>query len=186
MSLNWFYDRYGSRRSFVLSKWHQLLNAFGKYKQDDIPWHAIERLVFVCKGNICRSAFAEAVAKSLGIKAISAGIHAVEGAPANEQAILTAKTMGYDLAMHHTTPIMYPILSKSDLLIAMEPWQATLISQHLAHKYYTTLLGLWGKPIRPYIADPFGRSPAYFENCFKYIEKSVVSVANKIGSAESD
>ncbi len=183
MRANWFYDCYGSRKGFVLAKWHQMLYAFGLYHQDAIPWCSIERIVFICSGNICRSAFAEAVAKSIGIDAISAGVYAIENAPANEQAIITADTMGYDLANHRTTPIMYLVLRKSDLLVAMEPWQADLVSQNLASRHHTTLLGLWSKPACPLITDPFNQSPAYFEHCFKHIEQSVHGIAEKIKKA---
>lgn len=180
MMTSWFEARYGSRKGFMLSKWHQLLYVMGRYHQYEIPWNSVERLVFVCKGNICRSAFAEAVAKAMGVDAISAGIHAIEGASANEDAIKTARKMGYDLSNHHTTPIIYPVLNKRDLLVAMEPWQADLVKRNLARNHYTTLLGMWAKPARPLIYDPFGRSPEYFENCFSYIEKYVHAIADKV------
>jgi len=175
-----FYARYGSRKEFLDSKWHQLLFLLGWYKMYNIPWESIERLVFVCSGNICRSAFAEAVAKKIGIDAISVGVYAMEGALANDHAISIAQVMGYDLTEHRTTPIMYPILHKSDLLIAMEPWQATLVKQNLAQRYHTTLLGIWGTPIRPYISDPYMRSDAYFRHCFNYIEKCVHVISSKL------
>ncbi len=75
---------------------------------------------FFCKGNICRSAFAEAIAKSMGVDARSAGFYAIEGAPANEEVIKSAQDMGYDLSNHRTPPIMYAVLRKTDLLVAME------------------------------------------------------------------
>jgi len=180
MRFKWFYDRYGTRKGFLYSKWHQLQYYLGKYSCYDIPMENIERLVFVCKGNICRSAFGEAVAKSLGINTISAGIHAKIGAPANEQAIITAREMGYDLSTHKTTPIVYPILNETDLLIAMEPWQAEIIRYELGSEHHTTLLGLWMNPKRPLLVDPYGRSPEYFKNCFRYIEKSVHAIADKM------
>ncbi len=182
MRNNWFYDRHGTRREYALTKWHQLLFAFRRYHQEQIPWSSIERLVFVCSGNICRSAFAESVAKSIGIKAASAGVYAIENAFANEQAITTARAMGYDLVDHRTTPIMYLALKKTDLLVVMEPWQAEVVSQHLASKHYTTMLGVWGVPVRPHITDPFNLSPGYFDYCFKYIEKSVYGIAGKLSN----
>lgn len=175
-----FIARYGSRRGFVKSKWYQLLYYLGRYRHYNVPWSSIDRLVFVCTGNICRSAFAEAVAKKLGIKAISVGIHAIEGAPADRQAISTAEAMGYNLSSHLTTPIMYPEFNRTDLLIAMEPWQAELVSSNLSQKYHTTLLGMWSNPIRPYIHDPYMKSESYFNNCFNYIEKSVHAIAAKL------
>ena len=39
-----------------------------------IKWEDVDRLVFVCTGNICRSAYAEYKARSLGMSATSFGI----------------------------------------------------------------------------------------------------------------
>lgn len=181
--LDWINARYGSRRGFVDSKWHQLKFYLGRYQQYEVPWDKIERLVFICTGNICRSAFAEAVAKSCGLEAISAGVHASEGAKADSIAIRVGKTMGYDLDRHRTTPVMYPQYRKTDLFLAMEPWQAELVQTNLADKHYTTLLGMWGEPKRPCIYDPFMRPESYFENCFNYIENTVNAVAAKITKA---
>lgn len=186
MKVNWIDARYGTRRSFIRSEWYNFLSLFGHYRQDNISWDSVERLVFVCTGNICRSAFAEAVARSMGVDAISAGIHAIFNVPANTQAVSTAKQMGYDLSAHRTTPIVYLSLRKSDLLVAMEPWQAYFVKTNLARHHQITLLGLWGKRKRPYIADPYNRSPEYFLNCFEYISGAVKNIADKVSCNKTD
>jgi protein-tyrosine phosphatase len=153
----------------------------GSYHEyHNVDWASVERLVFVCKGNICRSAFAEAVARSLGIEAISCGLQTIENAPANAEAIRTAKKMGIDLSMHRTTPIMYLELKKTDLLIAMEPRQARFLQRNMGRPYQCTLLGIWMNPRLPYIHDPHGSSPVYFEKCFSYIKSSVHGITKKI------
>ena len=174
-------DSYGSRTGFVLTYWHRLLYLMGRYRKcQDIDWGSVERLVFVCKGNICRSAFAEAVARSLGMDAVSCGLQTVMSAPANKDASITAGKMGYDLGDHKTTPIMYLALRKTDLLVAMEPWQAGYISRQLVRPHMYTLLGLWSRPILPHIQDPHGSSNAYFDLCFSKIENSVHGIVEKI------
>lgn len=183
----WLADRFGSRKGLALTYWHQLLYALGKYKDfRQVEWQSVERLVFVCKGNICRSAYAEAVARALGIEAISCGLDTVEDAPANQDAIEIAREKGVDLGTHKTRPIMYMLLRKSDLLIAMEPWQADFLKIHLSKNHQYTLMGSWSKPSLPYIHDPYGSSPAYFESCFDYIETSVHEIVNRIKSARRD
>jgi len=173
-------DQYGSRRGLIRTYWHQLLYRFGYYQQKDIDWNAVKRLVFICKGNICRSAYAEVVAKALNIETVSAGICAIENQPANERAIQVAKSLGHDLALHKTTPMMYTILTQADLVLAMEPWQIEFIDKHLEGYYQRALLGIWAEPAKAYIHDPYGLSVAYFENCLKLIEKSVNAIALKI------
>lgn len=177
----WIEEHYGSRRGFLRTNASRLKYLFGKYHEyHNVDWKSVERLVFVCKGNICRSAYAEAIAHTLGIEAISCGLQTIENAPANKEAIGTAQKMGVDLGAHKTTPIMYLILRKTDLLVAMEPMQARFLQENMGRPYQGTLLGLWGNPVLPYIHDPHGSSPVYFEKCFKYIEKSIHGIAEKI------
>lgn len=177
----WIARQYGSRRGLVKTIWHQLLENLRIYRHyNNIDWASVDRLVFVCKGNICRSAYAEVVARSLGIEAISCGIDAIENAPADADAITMAKKLGFDLEDHVSKPIMYLILKKTDLLIAMDPYQAEFLHKNLEREHATTLLGLWSRPVLPYIQDPYGYSPEYFEKCFGHIQNSVREIANKI------
>ncbi len=82
---NWLSRNYGSRRGALKAYWYRILYFFGHYRAYcQIDWDSIDRLVFVCKGNICRSAYAEVVAKSIGIDSISCGIDTVTGLPAND------------------------------------------------------------------------------------------------------
>jgi len=177
----WLADNYVSRRGFIRTNGHRLLNLFGWYhKYHRIDFGSVDRLVFVCKGNICRSAFAEVVARSLGMEAISCGLKTVVAATANVGAINTARALGYDLQAHRTRPIMYVVFRKTDLIVVMEPWHADFIDLYLTRKHYLTLLGLWHKPAHPHIQDPYGASSAYFKKCFNKIEKSVYGIAAEI------
>lgn len=177
----WVADNYGSRRGMVRTFWYRLLYRLGRYRGDrQVDWTSVERLVFVCKGNICRSAYAEAVARKLGFEAISCGLDTIEDAPANADAISSAKRLGYNLERHITQPVMYLIVRKTDLLITMEPWQSEFLNKHLTRGHYCTLLGLWGKPVLPHIQDPYGATTTYFDNCFSYIEESVHALTEKI------
>lgn len=177
----WLADNYGSRRGFIITwRWRLCYQLGGGKEYRKIDWGSVERLVFVCKGNICRSAYAEAIARSLGVDAVSCGLSTIIDAPANTDAVKAAKARGVDLQDHKTTPIMYMILKKTDLLIAMEPWQAEVMTRHLKGEYGYTLLGLWFKPVRPHLHDPYGASPVYFDRCFQYIENSVHAISEKI------
>ena len=174
-------ESYGSRTGFVRTYWHRIQYLLGRYRDySNIDWSSVERLVFVCKGNICRSAFAEAVARSLDMPAVSCGLQTIISAPANEDAVKTAREMGYALEEHRTTPIMYMVIQKTDLVIAMEPWQAEYIGRQLVRPHSYTLLGLWSSPVSPHIQDPYGSSSAYFKRCFSYIENSVHGIVKQI------
>lgn len=177
----WINDHYGSPRGLArygVFKFQYLTGRFQSYRQ--IDWQSIDRLVFVCKGNICRSAFAEAVSRSLGSESSSCGLDTVTGAPANETAIQVAGSRGFDLRDHKTTPIQNLPLQKTDLLVAMEPWQVEYLKREFGETCACTLLGLWGPNANPYIHDPYSSTHTYFWNCFSVIEKSVYEIAGKI------
>jgi len=178
---HWLSEHYGSRRGFVRTYWHRIRYYLGAYRQyRDIDWQSIERVVFVCKGNICRSAYAEAVARSLGIETVSCGLETIENAPANEVAIRAAKKRGFDLGGHKTQPVMYLLLKKTDLLVAMEPWQCVCLVKNLVRVHSYTLLGLWAGKTNPHIQDPYGSSPEYFDRCFASIEQQVHEITKKL------
>ncbi len=63
------------------------------------------RLVFVCLGNINRSAFAESVARELGAHTCSIGLSTSTGQPAFHKAIQVAPEFGLDLTQHRATDI---------------------------------------------------------------------------------
>lgn len=177
----WIVERYGSRRGYVKTCWHRIHYMVGGYRNyKQVDWQSVERLIFVCRGNICRSAYAEAVAKSLGIDSISCGIDTRKNFPANDDAILAAEARGINLREHRTTPIQFLDIQDSDLLVAMEPHQVEYLTREFGEKCKCSLLGLWGRPVSPYIEDPYGASSAYFSHCFNYIEKSVHEVTKKI------
>jgi len=173
--------RYASRRGFALTWLHRLYYLFGIYSRyRRIDWATVERLVFVCKGNICRSAYAELVARSLGVESVSCGVDTTDGIPANNNAVRIAAKNGVDLSGHKTTKMQSLMPNKNDLFIVMEPWQAAQIKQEFGDKCRCTLLGLWGTVVTPHIHDPYGKPDTYFINCFRYIEASVHEIARKI------
>ena len=174
-------DRYGSRRGIVRTYWHKFLNFIGYYKKySKVDWDSVDRLVFVCKGNICRSAYAEVIAKSLGLSSISCGVSTKDNVQANKAAIEIADSRGVNLKEHKTSRLTSVALRPGDLLIAMEPWQAEFLNDNLKAKHNITLLGLWAPSKRPHLQDPYGMTTRYFNNCFEYIEKSVYEIEKKI------
>jgi protein-tyrosine phosphatase len=141
----WFVDNYGTRRGALLTYRHRVLSILGKYHvYRKIDWDSVDRLVFVCKGNICRSAYAEVVAKSIGVESISCGIDTVTGKPANEMALKTSATRGFDLGKHKTTTVQSLTFEKTDLLLAMEPWQSKYLVDNLPVGSQCTLCGAMG------------------------------------------
>lgn len=181
----WLIERYGSQRGFARTYWHRVRYLLGYYRDyQQVDWKAVDRLVFVCKGNICRSPYAEAVACSVGIPSVSCGIDTRTGVPANTDAIRAAADRGIDLRGHKAMSLKSLDVGTRDLLITMEPWQLEYLRRELGENCRHSLLGLWGYPVSPHIEDPFGTSAAYFDRCFEYIEKSVHAIAKRFSETE--
>lgn len=91
------------------------------------------RILLVCGGNTCRSAMAEAIVRSLiesgsypnDWTVESAGIGAVDGDPATDNAVAVLAELGLDLASHRARRITPELISQADTILAME-------SRHLA------------------------------------------------------
>lgn len=172
--VRWSAKCFGSRRGLLVTLWHQLMFCAGRYRRyKRIDWHKVERLVFVCKGNICRSAYAEALARQAACPTASFGLDTVDGAPANVTACEIARQRQQDLQAHRTTTLEQAEVKPGDLLIAMEPWQADRLAERFYPHCQVSLLGLWMQPVRPHLQDPYGLPEAYFIHCFGKIESAV-------------
>ncbi len=134
----------------------------------------VKRLVFVCQGNICRSSFADHLARSLGIPSVSFGLATTTGIRADPTATKISLQFGVNLMPHRVTDINDFQFNPGDLLIAMEIRQARKLARLLLPAdVHVGLLGNWGKPRRPHIHDPFSLSEDYFVTCFQVIDTAV-------------
>ena len=136
-----------------------------------VEWSRVRRLHFVCKGNVCRSAFGDALTRSQALAATSSGVHAGDGVPADAVAVRIAAARGVTLDDHRTTPFRDADIAAGDLLVAMEPWHARAVSARAAAVgAQVTLLGLWAPLPDAFVDDPYGRDDATFHHCFAIIE----------------
>ena len=113
--------RYGTFRGFVRLALGTCEFACGRLR----PWTRpelgrVRRLVFVCLGNINRSAYGQVVAERRGLPAASFGLSTTTGHAATPQAIATARTLGLDLDAHRATDMADFEIRPGDLLLVME------------------------------------------------------------------
>jgi protein-tyrosine phosphatase len=168
-------DRYGGRRALLChlaSAFQMRVGRFRVYQA--IDWSRVERLVFVCKGNICRSAYAEARASSARFPAVSFGIEANCGAAADASAIIHAAARHVSLSAHRTSALETFAHRPGDLLVCMEPPQAKTVAERFADRApQVTLLGLWTRPARPWLFDPYGSADGYWRTCLDTIDRGI-------------
>ncbi len=160
-----------------------LLNHIGFYlgfyqKYESVEWGKVKRLVFVCKGNICRSAYGEIKSKELGLNSISVGLITKEGSSANRSAVTNASYRGIALNEHRARLIDSIEISESDLVICMEPWHINFYKKHSEVSSQVTLLGLWCKGKRVAVSDPYGKPDYFFDDCFHLIDEALNNINN--------
>lgn len=169
-------ERYGSKRGLLGHLRCLIIYYFGGYHGlTNIDWTRVDRFVFVCKGNICRSPYAEAVAARHRIHVASFGLSTSGGYSAHPSAIRNASIRGTDLTGHRSRSAENFAILDSDVLIAMEPSQIRPLKQK-AGNAQVTLLGLWAKPPRPFIYDPYSSNDGYFQVCFSVVESAVATL----------
>jgi protein-tyrosine phosphatase len=175
-------DTYGSKRAFLRhlqyqAVWWWMQKSFLK------PTQAIEsgRVIFVCQGNICRSALAQAVAEAQGLESRSYGLDTVVGKPADPRVVQLAARIGYNLAGHGTTPIGQYRPRPHDFVLLMQPdHRLRLLAAVPDLQAPIGLLGNWATPKRAYIHDPFAASDAYMDRCLRVIESSVLNLSRRL------
>ncbi|MQM29706.1 MAG: phosphotyrosine protein phosphatase [Candidatus Accumulibacter phosphatis] len=146
---------------------------------------SVKRLVFVCLGNINRSAFAEAVAGTLGAHACSLGLATTTGAPAFETAVTTAQRLGIDLLEHAATDLSDFSYRPGDLLLTMEIRHVHRLIENGIPAEAIALLGAWSNPRRLHLHDPALQSEDYFMTCFVLIHSATINLVGALRAGGS-
>ena len=183
--MSWVRDNYGSRlgliRFIVLrAGWY-----FHPLSGRRLDLRQVERLVFVCKGNICRSALAQRVADDAGFPAVSYGYLTTPGKPADQRMQLVSGEMGHDLSAHSTTRLSDYRPESGDLALFFEPGHHAELSRLGLSPGQAALLGSWAVPRCPYIHDPYGGSVTYYQKAAGVIRQSVLNLVASIGSSNA-
>ncbi|PYN86347.1 MAG: hypothetical protein DMD87_18070 [Candidatus Rokuibacteriota bacterium] len=146
----------------------------------------VSRILFVCTGNICRSALAAALwqMQHPAMKVASAGFIPREGrrSPDNVQAAAWAR--GVSLADHRSTRLDETMLRENDVVVVFEPRNFVELSR--AFPQYLdrmVLLGALLDPPRASIKDPYQLSTAETERVADQIEAGLTELAVLLGRA---
>lgn len=145
------------------------------------PLKSIKKIVFVCKGNICRSAFAEYHMKSVSnhpdLTIESCGIDGGTRMPSPVEAKVAAKIFGLDMDGHLSKGLQECDIENADLILPMEWWQYKRMIEIFPHKRNNIRVLMEYAPfprnLLCNISDPFGQSLKKFEKCFFQIKRAV-------------
>ena len=142
---------------------------------------ASPRIVFLCRGNICRSPFAEALARrgldAAGLPRIettSAGTYPVAGRPSPPEAQIAAQGFGVSLDGHRSRTLDHSLVRWAGALVCMDLKDARLLDEGFPDaKGKAFFLGTFGPEPDVAIADPWGRPLEEYRRSYEKIRASV-------------
>lgn len=175
-------SQYGSKHGLLRYVIYELLRVLGFYRSlQKNDFAQVQRLVFVCHGNICRSPLGAAVARKHGIVTLSFGLDTRGDAPADPRAVEWAAANGYDLSQHKTFRVDQYVPQAGDLLIGMEPKHIEKLKQRFAGApVQITLAGLWLTKPMAYLHDPYNTNKDYFDYCEKVVVEATGELIKRL------
>lgn len=159
-------------------------------------------LLFLCRGNLCRSPFAQHLAENLlrernvtKVKCFSAGLEVDTPGSPPEQARVAALSFGVSLDGHKARPLEVEMLGSHSVIIVMEGRHLRTMRRRFPHsKEKFFLLPLFENPctrprepfLRYNIQDPYGGDTEEFLACYRRIERSIAGMLNELFAGEQE
>lgn len=147
----------------------------------------VESILFVCHGNIIRSAMAEALAKrelaAAKLRIGSAGVGATPGREPDGRACAVAKELGVSLEGHRARAVTDALLADTDVVFVMDELnEALLLTMHPGARRKVRFLGEWNSDGKSrVIVDPYCGSIEDVRACGRQIQACAVELAEALG-----
>lgn len=151
------------------------------------------RILFVCTGNTCRSALADAVARKVvveralsDVEILSAGTSAWDSAPASDGALLVGLERGLDLSQHRAQTLSRELIRSADLVLAMGPHHLERVEAlgGSGKSYLLTDYASRGASARP-VNDPIGGELDVYRATADELEAEVRKMFDRITAERS-
>lgn len=151
------------------------------------------RILFVCTGNTCRSALADAIARKVAVERglsdveiVSAGTSAWDGAPASDGALLVGMERGLDLSQHRAQTLTRELVRDSNLILAMGPHHLERIEAlgGAGRSWMLTDYASRGASARP-VNDPIGGELDVYRATADELEQEIRRVFDRITADRS-
>lgn len=149
----------------------------------------MQKIMFVCTGNICRSAMAEkllnkrAKEEKLNIEAYSSGTFAENGDYPTIEAIETMQEYNIDMKSHRATNIKKSNIEEMDLVLCATTNHKNMVLQlypELEGKVYTMKEYVEDTENGLDISDPWGYDLVIYRKCAAEINKIIQKIIDKM------
>ena len=141
----------------------------------------MDKIVFICTGNTCRSPMAEGLFRAhngeekTGLAALSAGMYTSDGLPASGNAVTAAAELGADITSHRSRMLTPELAREAKYLVCMTGAHYDRLCElfpDCADKIFTLL--------PEDISDPFGGDLATYRRSAAEIDKGVQAVIKNL------
>ncbi len=143
------------------------------------------RVLFVCAGNICRSAMAEFFFRHIAesrpglnhVEVASAGTIALDGNHPLSPCVTIMREFGIDMSSHRARRVRDGL--EAELILTMDAMVTQQI-RALAVKGPVQMLGEYAGSAGEIVDDPYGGSEDAYRGCAAQIERLVTRLADKL------
>jgi len=140
----------------------------------------MKSILFVCTGNTCRSPLAEGLLKKMltshhKFAVTSAGLHAMEGMPANPHTLAVLREKGIDFSLFRSQRVTVALVEQATHVFAMTHDHLRGLST-LYPTYQKKFFLLNEGTTQDDVTDPIGGSLAAYQECGQRIQQALENI----------
>jgi protein-tyrosine-phosphatase len=136
-------------------------------------------VLFVCRGNICRSPFAEYYARTIfpkSMEVMSCGYYPKKGRSSPEELVNAARAMGIDMASHRSVVISEEMVRQAEVILTFdEENRRSVIKRYPFAKRKVHRFGALSEQGPITVKDPYGGSIGDFQEVCQTIVRTLDS-----------